>query len=218
MVYTFNSPWGMEETCNAIKATVESMRGTVVTASPGCLRAKWKTQPYHTAQHFTLFPSEYTFYVGDGMVRVVKGTSEFPHIVMRFVAVRGVTAEWNAFIESLMKLYPDVDFGIRPGLPELVAIQFVDDGVEQVFVSTTKHSPSLGRAAIGGMLFGPAGAIIGASAGTSRTSGKSTTKFSDSLLARVRYSNGLLAEGALNRKSPQYHEIMANMSRLSEMR
>lgn len=217
MVYTFSSPWGMEETCVAIKRTVESMNGTIETVSEGCLRARWKTQPYHSARHFTLFPPEFKFYVGDGVVRAVTGTKDMQFFVMRFLGVRGVTADWNAFVESLIKLYPDVDFGIKPGLPELVAIQFVEEGVEQVFVSTTKNSPSWGKAAIGGMLFGSAGAIIGASAGTSHTTGTSTTRFSGSLLAKGRYSNGLLAEGLLDKKSPQYHEIMVNMSRLSEM-
>jgi hypothetical protein len=132
------------------------------------------------------------------------------------MGVRGVTADWNAFIESLMRLYPDIDFGIRPGLPELEAIQFVDDGVEQVFVSTTKHSPSWGGAALGGLLFGTAGAVIGASAGTSHTTGTTSTRFSSSVLARGRYSNGLLAEGMLDKNSPQYHEIIVNMSKLSE--
>lgn len=217
MVYTFRSPLGKDETCIAIKLTVESMNGTIEKVSDGCYRARWRTQPYHSARHFTLFPPEFTFYVGDEVVRAVTGTDYMRYFVMRFIGVRGVTADWNAFIESLMKLYPGFDFGIKPGLPELVAIQFVDDGIEQVFVSTTKNSPSLGGAALGGLLFGTAGAIIGASAGTSYTTGTSSSRFSGSLLARGRYSNGLLAEGMLDKNSPQYHEIMVNMSKLSEM-
>lgn len=216
MVYTFRTPWEKDETCKAITATVESMGGTIETTFQGYLLAKWRTQPYHSARHFTLFPPEFRFYVGDGVVRAVTGTKDMQFFVMRFIGVRGVTADWNAFIESLVKLYPDVDFGIKPGLPELVAIQFVDNGIEEVFVSTTHNSPSLGGAALGGMLFGTAGAIIGASAGTSHTTGTTSMRFSDSVLAKGRYSNGLLAEGTLSKSSPQYHEIMVNMSRLSD--
>ena len=217
MVYTFRTPWEIDETCVAIKRTVESMNGTIEKVSDGCYQAKWRTQSYHSARHFTLFPTEFTFYVGDDVVRAVTGTDYMRYFVMRFIGVRGVTADWNAFIESLIKLYPGVDFGIKPGLPELVAIQFVDDGIEQVFVSTTKNSPSWGGAALGSMLFGTAGAIIGASAGTSHTTGTSSARFSGLLLARGRYSNGLLAEGQIDTRSPQYHEIMVNMSKLSEM-
>jgi hypothetical protein len=116
-----------------------------------------------------------------------------------------------------MKVAPGVDFGIRPGDLELVAVQFVGDGTEQVFVSTTRNSPSWGGAALGGMLFGTAGAIIGGSAGTSYTTGKSSTRFSNNVLAKGRYSNGLLTEGILSKNSPVYQEIMVNMSQLSDV-
>ena len=38
------------------------------------------------------------------------------------------------------------------------------------------------------------------------------TKFSNKVLAVVRYTNGATFEGELSKKSPVYHEIMANMS------
>ena len=215
MVYTFRTPWGVEETCEAIEKTITSMNGYVQEISPGRLEAAWKTQPYHSVRYRTLFSTEFQFYVGDGIVRAVTGTKDMEFFVMRFIGIRGVTAVWNGFIESLMKVAPGVDFGIKPGLPELVAIQFVDDGVENVFVSTTHNSPSWGGAALGGLLFGTVGAIIGASAGTSYTTGQTSSQFSDFLLARGRYSNGLLAEGKLSKNSPEYHEILVNMSRLS---
>lgn len=215
MVYTFRTPWGIDDTYRVIRATIKSMNGTIEDSPMGYLKAKWRTQPYHSAQHKTLFPPEFHFYVGPGLVRVVQGTDYRQFFSMRFIALRGVNATWNAFIESLMKIAPRVDFGIRPGIPELVAVQFIGDGTEQVFVSKTKTSPSLGGAALGSLLFGTAGAIIGASAGTSYTTGTTSTRFADSIPARGRYSNGLLAEGLIDRKSPEYHEIMVNMSRLS---
>lgn len=215
-VYTFRSPWGVDETCNVIKLTVESMKGSVKVVSPSCIKAKWRTQPFHSQQYHTVFPSKFTFYVGNGIVRVVTKQSILSQsIFMRFKLI-GVERIWNAFIESLMNVAPKVDFGIRPGDLELVAVQFVGDGTEQVFVSTTRNSPSLGGAVLGGMLFGTAGAIIGGTAGTSYTTGKSTTRFSDKVLARGRYSNGLLTEGIVSRNSPVYQEIMVNMTQLSE--
>ena len=214
MVYTFRSPLGIGETCDVIKATVESMKGKVKVVSPGCLKAKWRTQPCHSKQYHTVLPSEFTFYVGDGIVRVVIGNANLNIITMRF-KLGGLQIVWNAFIESLMKVAPDIDFGITPGDVELVAAQFVGDDIEQVFVSTTRHSPSWGGAIMGGLLFGTAGAIIGGSAGTSRTTGKSSAQFSGSVLVKARYSNGLLAEGKLQKNSPAYNEILVNMSRYS---
>lgn len=214
MVYTFRSPWGIEETCNVIKATVESMRGTVKEVYPGCLKAKWRTQPFHSKQYHTVFPSKFMFYVGEDIVRVDDGRGMMQMIVPRF-KVGGYSAVWNAFIESLIKVAPDVDFGIKPGDAELVAAQFVGGETEEVFVSNTTHSPSLSGAVLGGLLFGTPGAIIGSSYGTSHTTGKLSTRFSNTVLVKGRYSNGLLVEGVLQKNSPTYNVILVNMSRYS---
>jgi hypothetical protein len=191
------------------------MNGKVKTLSPGCLRASWRTQHYHSKQYHTVFPSKFTFYVGEDIVRVIDSKGMMQMIPLRF-KVGGYSAIWNAFVESLLKVAPDTDFGLRAGDVELVAAQFVGDETEQVFVSTTHHSPSLGGAVFGGLLFGTPGAIIGSSYGTSHTSGKLSTQFSGSVLVKARYSNGLLAEGKLHKNSPAYNEILVNMSRYSE--
>lgn len=214
MVYTFRSPLGIDATCDVIKATVESMRGKVKTISPGCLEATWRTQPYHSKQYHTVFPSKFRFYVGDGIVRAVTGSGNFEIILMRF-RIGGPQIIWNAFVESLISTAPGVDFGIKAGDVELVAAQFVGGETEEVFVSSTMHSPSLGKAVLGGLLFGAPGAIVGGSYGTSYTTGKSSTQFSNTVLVKARYSNGLLAEGKLHKNSPAYNEIVVNMSRYS---
>ncbi len=215
MVYTLQSPWDVSKTCDIIERTVKSMGGKVKRVSPGSLEATWRTRPCHSKQYYTVFPSKYRFYVGDGIIRAVTGNAEFPFIVMRF-KLGGLQIVWNAFLESLTKVAPGVDFGIKPGDAELVAVQFYGDDIEQVFVSTTVHSPSWSGAIMGGLLFGTAGAIIGGSAGTSYTTGSTSSRFSNQVLARARYSNGLLAEGVVLKSDPVYHEILVNMSRLSE--
>ena len=214
MVYTFRTPWGVDETCDVIKRTVKSMSGKVKQISPGCLEAKLRTRRCHSKQFYTVFPSKYRFYVGDGIVRAVIGNADFSIIVMRF-SLGGLQIVWNAFLESLMKIAPDVDFGVKSGKVELVTAQFVGDDIEQVFVSTTIHSPSWGGAFLGGLLFGTAGAIIGGTSGTSHTTGRSSTQFSNSVLVKARYSNGLLAEGRLYKNDPAYNEILVNMRRYS---
>ena len=215
MVYTFHSPWDVDETLRVIERTVKSMSGKVKQISPGCLEATWRTRPCHSKQYHTVFPSKFRFYVGDGIVRAVIGNANFNIIFMRF-KLGGLQIVWNAFIESLIKVAPGVDFDLRPGEVELVTVQFVGDDIEEVFVSTTRHSPSWGGAALGGLLFGTAGAIVGGSAGMSYTTGRSSTRFSNEVLAKARYSNGLLAEGVLSKNSPTYQEIMVNMSRYSD--
>lgn len=214
MIYTFHTPWDIEETRDVIKRTVESMRGKVKVISRSCIKAKWSTQSYHSRRFYNLYRTPFKFYIGDGVVRAVTGSSPCEMIRMNFKLAK-IQIVWNAFIESLIMMAPGVDFGIRPGDPELVAVQFVGDGTEEVFVSTTRNSPSVGGAIFGGLLFGTPGAIIGGSAGTSYTTGRSYTRFSKEILAKVRYSSGLLAEGVVSRKSAIYQEIIVNMSRLS---
>lgn len=209
MVCTFYSPWGQAETREAIKATVRNIGGRVDEISLSCIRAKWKS-PYRS----TIFPIKFTFYVGDGLVRVVSG-NENADINITGLKVLSNRTVWDWFIVNLLKLYPDVDFGLKPGDAELVAVEFVGDGTEQVFVSNTVHSPSLSGAVLGGLLFGTPGAIIGSSYGTSHTTGKVSTQFAGTVLVRARYSNGLLAEGRLSKNTRTYNEIIVNMSRYS---
>lgn len=210
MVYTFHTPWNQAETSKAIITAVRRMGGKATVTSPACISAKWRS-PYYA----TIFPAKFMFYVGDGLVRAVTGNSNMDIIVMRFKVRGGFQSFWNYFIGTLLKLYPGVEFGLKPGDVELATVQFVGDGTEQVFVSTSHNYPSLSGAVLGGLLFGTPGAIIGSSYGTSRTTGKVSTQFSGAVLVKARYSNGLLAEGRLQRNSPAYNEILVNMSRYS---
>lgn len=213
MVYTFYSPWRQAETCEAIKATVLSMNGTVKDLSRGRLKAKWKTNGKRPGA----FDHSCTFYVGDGAVRAVTDFKDTELIVMVFRKLTKPLAFWNAFLETFTKRYPDADFGIEAGIPELVAIQFLDDGTEQVLVSNTVNRPSWGGAALGGMLFGTAGAIIGGSGGRSYTTTTSHTAVSKLRFAMVRYSNGLVFRGKLINNGSLYQEVMVNISRFSNI-
>lgn len=210
MVYSFYTPFSKTETCNAIKAAITAIGGSTNDISPYVFSGKWRSNRYHT-----VFSTKHTFYVGDGTVRVISGSQKMEFFLMRF-PLRGWHTIWNRFIESLLKLYPNQDFGLIPGDIELTAVEFLGDASEQVFVATTEHSPSLAGAIIGGDLFGPIGALIGSSYGTSHTTVTSTTKYADCELARGRYSNGLLVEGRISRNSSVYNEILVNMRSLSK--
>lgn len=210
MVYSFCTPLNKAETCKAIKAAITAIGGKTSDISQYVIFGKWRSDRYHT-----VFPKKFTFYIGDGTVRVICGSQKMEFFFMRF-PLRGWHTIWNRFIESLLKLYPNQDFGLVPGDIELTAVEFLGDASEQIFIATTEHSPSLAGAIIGGDLFGPIGALIGSSYGTSHTTITSTTKYADCELARGRYSNGLLVEGRISRNSPVYNEILVNMRSLSQ--
>lgn len=212
MLFTFRTPWGASETRDAIKETVLSLKGKVKEKSPGCIEGKWKIHP----DRWDEFYFKATFYVGDGMVRVIIKVDIEPFQIKRTYHMGKELRFWNTFIEQLLARHPGVEFGLAPGEPAVAAVRFHGDGTMQVFSSTTHNSPSIGGALLGGMLFGTAGAIIGASAGKSHTEGYSQVGFSQSVLATVRYTNGFIMEGKLLRDSPLYHEIMVNMSQLSD--
>lgn len=212
MVFTFHTPWGMNETCEAIGATVASMNGKIKEVSPGCFTAKWRIHP----EHKTEFNYKCKFYVGEDMITAVIKDANEPKNIKKFSRLSRMMKFWNTFIEHILKQYPDVEFGLMPGVPMVSAVKIYGDGTEQVFTSTTRNSPNIGGALVGGWLFGTAGAIIGASSGSSHTEGSSRIEFSYSIPAKVRYTNGLLLEGHIRKNSPLYHEIMGNLSRLSE--
>ena len=213
MIFTFQTPFGVAETCEVIKATVLSMNGTVKDLSRGRLKTTWKTN----LKKSSIFDHHCTFYVGDGVVRAVTDFNDTEIIVMVFRKMTRPVAFWNVFLENLFQRCPDADFGIEAGIPELVAIQFLDDGTEQVMISKTTNHPSWGGAALGGMLFGTAGAIVGGSGGRSYTTSTTQTNISKDRTAMVRYSNGLVFRGRMINNGSLYQEIMVNMGRLSDV-
>lgn len=212
MVFTFCTPWKQAEACEAIKGVVLSLNGTIKDLGRGRLVARWKTNLKKTS----VFDHICTFYVADGTVRAVTDHKDTEMIVMVFRRMTTPLAFWDIFLGCLIRRYPDVDFGVDAGIPELVAIQFLDNGTEQVLVTKTIHHPSLAGAALGGMLFGTAGAIVGGLAGKSYITTTTQSENSKLRTAMVRYSNGLVFRGKMINNGSLYHEIMVNMDRLSE--
>ena len=212
MVHIFHTPWGVDETCEAIATTVRLMNGRVTKLPRGRLKAKWKTN----LKKCGAFDHTCMFYVGEGMVRAVTDFKDTELIVMEFRKLTKPLKFWDIFLVYLTGRYPDVNFGVTPGIPSLFAIRFVDDGMEQVMVSKTINRPSLGGAALGGMLFGTAGAIIGGSSGKSYTTTTVRNQVSSLRYAMVMYSNGLIFRGKMINNGSLYQEIMANMGRLSD--
>lgn len=215
-IFTFYSPVEVEDTFDIIERVVTSMKGKTKRVSDCRIDAKWRVQKYHSKHFYTMFPTKCKFYIGKDMVRAVISNSAEPTVVVTRRRLAGIEIVWNAFIESLITMYPDMDFGMKPGAAMLDAIKMIGNGTEQVFTSASWNNPSWGGALLGGILFGAPGAIIGGMGGTTRTTGSSTTRFSDKVLAKVRYTNGLTFEGEMLKTSSAYNEIMVNMSQLTK--
>lgn len=215
-VFTFYSPVEVNETFEIIERVVTSMKGKTKRMSDCRMNAEWRVQKYHTKQYHTVLPTKCSFYVGKDVVRAVMPTSGSTGVITMSRPLGGLAIVWNAFIESLITMYPDMDFGMKPGTAMLDAIKMVGNGTEQVFTSTSWNNPSWGGALLGGILFGTPGAIVGGMGGTTRTTGRSATRFSDKVLAKVRYTNGLTFEGEMLKTSSAYNEIMVNMSQLTK--
>lgn len=222
VIFTFYSPKEVNETCNIIKDVIKSIGGKVKKERGYVFEAHWRSSKY-----ITVFPTRFVFYVGKDMVRVVlrKSASSalfgalFDNGTPMITTVRGVSGferVWNEFIVGLCTKYPNMNFGLVPGKASLDAVKMVGDGVEQVFTSTSWNNPSWGGALVGGLLFGSTGAILGGMSGSTRTTGKTTARFSNTVLATVRYTNGLTYDGEMTKNSATYNEIIVNMSELSK--
>lgn len=217
-VFTFYSPVEVKDTFDIIERVVTSMKGKTKRVSDCRINAEWRVQKYHSKQYHTVLPTKCSFYVGKDMVRAVISNSAEPTVIGTSRKLVGIEIVWNAFIESLITMYPDMDFGMKPGTAMLDAIKMVGNGTEQVFTSTSWNNPSWGGALLGGILFGTPGAIVGGMGGTTHTAGRSSTRFSDKVLAKVRYTNGLTFEGEMLKSSSAYNEIMVNMSQWMEVK
>ena len=213
-IFTFHSPMGIPDTISMIKNVVRYIGGKIKDERKNIIFAAWRTKSF-----MTVFPTKCTFYIGEDMVRaVIPAPSGFGGGIVAMERGKGSPYErvWNEFILGLNRLYPNIDFGIVPGTITLDAVKFVGDKTEQVFTSTSRSTPSLSGALVGGMLFGSTGAIIGGMNQTTVTQGRSTTRFANKLLVTVRYSNGLIFDDEIIKDSYVYNQIIVNMSKLDK--
>ena len=216
LVFTFYSPTDVAETTQMIQQVVGTKHGATDCITAGHLIAKWRTQKNHSQQFHSILPTKCHFYIGVDMVRAVIHTAASPDMIGTYRYLRKEEIVWNAFIESLTAEYPEIEFGLKSGQPVLDAIEFIGDGTELIYVSKSWNRPSWGGVLLGGMLGGTTGAMLGAMSGTGHSKSATTTRFSDSLLARARYTNGLCVEGTVVKNSSAYHEMLANMTRLTK--
>lgn len=207
MTFTFQTPWDAEKTQEVIVETVLSIDGKIADNGFGELNAKWKVHPGKFSRS-----DRCTFYVGDGHVRAITDTRDEEIVELDIPVWMSCMQFWSTFVEQLIHLHPDVDFGIRPGDADLIAAEFVGD--DQVYVTRSSGFTPLEGAVVGGALFGEGGAVLGALCGSGRKS-ETAAKFSNRVLVRVRYSNGYINECTLWKDSKAYQVIKANMQKYS---
>lgn len=206
-VFTFHSPADVKQTITLIEDVVSHLNGKVKT-SGNVIKAQW------WANNTTLFPHKFTFYVGKEMVRVVTSdlnTAWYKTIKWEFGIYNSVLKLWREFIRLLNRRYYKLDFSLESERFYIVSAKIMSDGIEQVTTSTSKTKPSIAGAMVGGALFGDVGAIIGSGRSKTRTTGTTRSVFSDKVLVTVRYSNGLILEGKISKKSQVYNSIVAGV-------
>lgn len=117
--------------------------------------------------------------------------------------------QFDPFIQTLAEIYRLSDI-VTPAT--LIEAQACGSDVEQI-TATKGKDVSLGRAAMGGALFGGAGAVVGGLSGTKTSTTHSRQVFADKIPFRLFYSNGRIIEKMIWRDSTEYAKIMA-MSQL----
>ena len=184
---------GVSETIDVISKVVSVLRGKTV-VKDNVITAKWRSRRYQT-----FFPHKFTFYVGEDVVRVITQdySGDYSNIKWEY-ACYGVLRIWDDFIFTLSQMFSELDFGLYDNRFHIVSAKLLSDGVEQAF-----YSASYGRESI-------TGSLIGISSGETRTI------FSKDVPVIVRYSNGMVLEGNLSKKSKVYNRILVDLSKLDE--
>ncbi len=207
-IFTFSSPGSYEETVSMIKAAVANIGGKTKDEYTGHLNCNWRGDK-------ALLGYWYEFFIG-GSPTVVRVIAPLPAddmmgVITKLHVETSVDKLWGRFMRSLLSLYPDVDFGLTVGMPEIDSILYYGGDVEQVYVTNSKHHPSYTKAVIGGALFGEMGAVVGAMGGRSRMETTSFGRAARSVYIKMRLTNGRLKEGTVQTKSRIYQEIMTRV-------
>lgn len=210
-VFTFYSPVDQKKMIGIITNTITNFGGKVK-VSGNIVTAKW------SFQGITAFRHKFVFYVGKDIVRVTTNDSQkaYYKAIKWEYRLNKVMSIWDGFVIALRNSHANLDFGLEHGKFYMVSAKIMSDGIEQTFSSTSVTNPSIGGALIGGALFGGVGAIVGGSRSKTRTSGTTKAKFSNKVLVKARYSNGLNIDGEVSKKSETYNRIMAGLCEVTE--
>ena len=209
LLFTFTTNMTHEKAAAAIKNTISKMGGS--TKGPDSnFAGRFRIPKGWKPAYHTILKSKCCFYVGKNGVRAVLRASDTTGICVGEHQPIAEERVWDAFIRMFLSLYPECGANIEPGIVRFDTVKVQDGEDIYTYSATTRSTPSIGGAVLGGAVAGDVGALIGASAGSSATAATITTERNPNVRVIARYTNGLNQEEELSKESQRYHEIMVN--------
>lgn len=209
MLFTFTTNMTPEKTAAAIKNTILQIGGSTKGPDSNFVGRFRIPKGWKPAYH-TILKSKCRFYVGKNGVRAVLRTSSATGICVGEHQPIAEERVWDAFIRTFLSLYPECGANIKPGTIRFDTV-LVQDGADiYTYSATTRNAPSISGAILGGAIAGDVGALIGASAGSSKTVATVAAEKNQKVRVIARYTNGYNQDTELYKGSQRYHEILVN--------
>ena len=204
-VIVFKSPYNLKKTEQIVANVIRIRKGTYK-GNVG----KWKAHDY-----WTFFNKKARFYYrelkdGTAVRAVFKGDTW--------------VKAWSSFIFARNGTYGNV-FGLNPNSNILnrkpVAVLSIQNEIKQYYEERIIESPSLSEAILGGLAFGPIGAIVGGTSGNQRTIGRTVTHDTGFIDVEILWDSGHITKERTKRGSDLYKEIVnmkpMNSAKLNEL-
>lgn len=209
MLFTFTTNMTPEKAAAAIKNTISKMGGSTKGPDSNFV-GKFRIPKGWKPAYHTILKSKCCFYVGKNGVRAVLRASGTTGICVGEHQPIAEERVWDAFIRMFLSLYPKCGANIEPGTVRFDTVQIQDGADIYTYYATTRSTPSIGGAILGGAVAGDVGALIGASAGSSKTVATVVAEKNPKVRVIARYTNGYNQDTELYKGSQRYHEILVN--------
>lgn len=209
MLFTFTTNMTPEKAAAAIKNTISQMGGSTKGPNSNFVGRFRIPKGWKPAFH-TILKSKCRFYVGKNGVRAVLRASSTASICVGEHQPIAEERVWDAFIRMFFSLYPECGADIEPGVVRFDKVTVQDGADIYTYSATTRSTPSIGGAILGGAVAGDVGALIGASAGSSKTVATVVAEKNPKVRVIARYTNGYNQDTELYKGSQRYHEILVN--------
>lgn len=209
LLFTFTTNMTPEKAAAAIKNTISQMGGSTKGLDSNFVGRFRIPKGWKPAYH-TILKSKCCFYVGKNGVRAVLRASGTTGICVGEHQPIAEERVWDAFIRMFLSLYPECGANIEPGTVRFDTVKVQDGEDIYTYSATTRSTPSIGGAILGGAVAGDVGALIGASAGSSKTVATVVAEKNPKVRVIARYTNGYNQDTELYKGSQRYHEILVN--------
>ena len=209
LLFTFTTNMTPEKAAAAIKNTISQMGGSTKGPDSNFVGRFRIPKGWKPAYH-TILKSKCCFYVGKNGVRAVLRASGTTGICVGEHQPIAEERVWDAFIRMFLSLYPECGANIEPGKVRFDTVTVQDGADIYTYSAKTRSTPSIGGAILGCAVAGDVGALIGASAGSSKTVATVVAEKNPKVRVIARYTNGYNQDTELYKGSQRYHEILVN--------